>query len=101
MDTQHEATATIVTAAQGPLVEELRHQGVRVAAAEVTCTPGETGRHSQGPGRRSAPDPDNPTHTPTQPADPLDHTPAAPRPARPPRPHPIDHGPCTEGLPNV
>src|SRR3546814_3090223 len=44
MDTHHEATATIVTAAQGRLVEELRQQGVRVAGAEVTCTPGETGR---------------------------------------------------------
>ncbi|HEY0598443.1 flagellar hook-length control protein FliK [Sphingopyxis sp.] len=47
MDTRHEATATIVTAAQGRLVDELRQQGVRVAGAEVTCTPGETGRQSQ------------------------------------------------------
>src|SRR3546814_3629177 len=36
MDTHHEAIATIVTAAQGRLVEELRQQGVRVAGAEVT-----------------------------------------------------------------
>lgn len=48
MDTQHEATATIVTAAQGRLVEDLRQQGVRVSASEVTCTPGDTGRQMQG-----------------------------------------------------
>lgn len=47
LDTQHEATATIVNAAQPRLVEDLRQQGVRVAGAEVTCTPGETGRQSQ------------------------------------------------------
>ena len=58
MDTHHEATATIVTAAQGRLVDELRQQGVRVAGAEVTCTPGETGRQSQSQSqnRASAPD---------------------------------------------
>ena len=58
MDTHHEATATIVTAAQGRLVDELRQQGVRVAGAEVTCTPGETGRQSpgQGQGRAGTPD---------------------------------------------
>ncbi len=48
LDTQHEATATVVHAAQGKLVDDLRQQGVRVAGAEVTCTPGETGRQSQG-----------------------------------------------------
>lgn len=54
MDTQHEAAATIVHAAQGRLVDELRQQGVRVAGAEVTCTPGETGRQSgQGQGRNA------------------------------------------------
>lgn len=58
LDTQHEATATIVTAAQGRLVEDLRQQGVRVSASEVTCTPGDTGRQmqgqSQGQGRSTA-----------------------------------------------
>jgi flagellar hook-length control protein FliK len=48
LDTQHEATATIVTAAQGRLVEDLRQQGVRVSASEVTCTPGDTSRQMQG-----------------------------------------------------
>lgn len=57
LDTQHEATATVVHAAQGKLVEELRQQGIRVAGAEVTCTPGETGRQSQGQGRAPAHDP--------------------------------------------
>src|SRR3546814_18705574 len=47
LDTQHEATATIVHAAQGKLVEDLRQQGVRVAGTEVTCTPNEAGRDSQ------------------------------------------------------
>ena len=60
LDTQHEATATIVTAAQGRLVEDLRQQGVRVSASEVTCTPGDTGRqmqgHAQGQGRGAAQD---------------------------------------------
>ncbi len=60
LDTQHEATATIVTAAQGRLVEELRQQGVRVAGSDVTCTPGDAGRQmqgqSQGHGRAAAPD---------------------------------------------
>lgn len=59
LDTQHEATATVVHAAQGRLVEDLRQQGVRVAGAEVTCTPGETGRQSQsqqGQGRGAAHD---------------------------------------------
>lgn len=46
LETRHETTATIVQAAQGRLVDELRQQGVRVAGAEVTCTPGETGRQS-------------------------------------------------------
>lgn len=57
LDTQHEATATVVHAAQGKLVEELRQQGIRVAGAEVTCTPGETGRQSQGQGHSPAEDP--------------------------------------------
>lgn len=60
LDTQHEATATIVTAAQGRLVEDLRQQGVRVSASEVTCTPGDTNRQmqgqSQGQGRGAAQD---------------------------------------------
>ncbi len=55
LDTQHEATATLVTAAQGRLVEDLRQQGVRVAGAEVTCTPGETGRQSQQQGQGRSP----------------------------------------------
>ncbi|HEV7340367.1 MAG TPA: flagellar hook-length control protein FliK [Sphingopyxis sp.] len=60
LDTQHEATATIVAAAQGRLVEDLRQQGVRVSASEVTCTPGDTSRQmqgqSQGQGRGGAQD---------------------------------------------
>ncbi|USI76941.1 flagellar hook-length control protein FliK [Sphingopyxis sp. USTB-05] len=79
MDTHHEATATIVTVAQGRLVDELRQQGVRVAGAEVTCTPGETGRqsqsHSQGHGRAT-------THlieTATERAEPRDEERAADR----------------------
>ncbi|SNT04145.1 flagellar hook-length control protein FliK [Sphingopyxis indica] len=58
LDTQHEATATLVHAAQGKLVDDLRQQGVRVTGAEVTCTPGETGRQSQGQsqGRSATPD---------------------------------------------
>src|SRR3546814_3261737 len=79
MDTQHEATATIVTAAQGRLVEELRQQGVRVAGAEVTCTPGETGRQSQGQGRGRAPDPAHLIDTATQRAEPRDEARAAHR----------------------
>lgn len=51
LDTQHEATATIVTAAQVRLVDDLRQQGVRVADAHVTCTPNDAGRQSQGQGR--------------------------------------------------
>src|SRR3546814_10814318 len=54
LDTQHEATATIVHAAQGKLVEDLRQQGVRVAGTEVICTPNETGRDSQDQRRASA-----------------------------------------------
>ncbi len=73
MDTHHEATATIVTAAQGRLVDELRQQGVRVSGAEVTCTPGETGRQSpnqgQGQGRAAAPDPSHLVETATERAD--------------------------------
>ncbi|WP_374525697.1 flagellar hook-length control protein FliK, partial [Sphingopyxis sp.] len=59
LDTQHEATATIVQAAQPRLVEDLRQQGVRVADAQVTHTPAETGRQQQQPqgqGRQAAPD---------------------------------------------
>jgi len=60
LDTQHEAAATIVTAAQGRLVEDLRQQGVRVAGSEVSCTPGDGNRQmqgqSQGQGRAAPPD---------------------------------------------
>jgi flagellar hook-length control protein FliK len=57
LDTQHEATATIVTAAQTRLADDLRQQGVRVADTQVTCTPNETGRQSQqGQGRSGAQD---------------------------------------------
>lgn len=83
MDTRHEATATIVTAAQGRLVEELRQQGVRVAGAEVTCTPGETGRQSQsqgqGQGRSAAADPAHLIETATERAEPRDEDRAADR----------------------
>jgi flagellar hook-length control protein FliK len=81
MDTRHEATATIVTAAQGRLVEELRQQGVRVAGAEVTCTPGETGRQSQsqGQGRTAAPDPSHLIEIATERAEPRDEDRAADR----------------------
>ncbi|HET6522953.1 flagellar hook-length control protein FliK [Sphingopyxis sp.] len=83
MDTHHEATATIVTAAQGRLVEELRQQGVRVAGAEVTCTPGEAGRQSpgqnQGQGRAAAPDPAHLIETATERAEPRDEARAADR----------------------
>ncbi|WP_310311147.1 flagellar hook-length control protein FliK [Sphingopyxis sp. BE249] len=83
MDTRHEATATIVTAAQGRLVEELRQQGVRVAGAEVTCTPGETGRQSQsqgqGQGRTAAPDTSHLIETATERAEPRDEDRAADR----------------------
>lgn len=81
MDTHHEATATIVTAAQGRLVDELRQQGVRVVGAEVTCTPGETGRQpqSQGHGRAAAPDPAHLIETATERAEPRDEARAADR----------------------
>lgn len=81
MDTHHEATATIVTAAQGRLVDELRQQGVRVVGAEVTCTPGETGRQSQsqGQGRAAAPDPSHLIETATERAEPRDEDRAADR----------------------
>src|SRR3546814_16828556 len=67
LDTQHEATATLVHAAQGQLVDDLRQQGVRVTGADVTCTPGETGRQSQGQtqGRSATTDPAPPIQTPT------------------------------------
>ncbi|AJA10788.1 flagellar hook-length control protein [Sphingopyxis fribergensis] len=81
MDTHHEATATIVTAAQGRLVDELRQQGVRVTGSEVTCTPGETGRQSQsqGQGRAAAPDPSHLIETATERAEPRDEDRAADR----------------------
>lgn len=81
MDTQHEATATIVTAAQGRLVDELRQQGVRVAGAEVTHTPGEAGRQSQGQGqgRAAAPDTAHLIETATERAEPRDEERAANR----------------------
>src|SRR3546814_14388899 len=63
LDTQHEATATIVHAAQGKLVEDLRQQGVRVAGTEVTCTPNETGRDSQDQRSASALAPAHPIDT--------------------------------------
>ena len=64
LDTQHESTAAIVAAAQPRLVEDLRQQGVRVAGAEVTCTPDQAARPSlaqgqgqgQNQGRGTAPD---------------------------------------------
>jgi len=74
MDTHHEATATIVTAAQARLVDELRQQGVRVAGTEVTCTPGETGRQSQGQGRAATPDPAHLIETATERAEPRPKT---------------------------
>jgi len=59
LDTQHEATATIVTAAQTRLADDLRQQGVRVADTQVTHTPAETARQfqqGQGQGRGAAQD---------------------------------------------
>ena len=60
LDTQHEATATIVQTAQPRLVEDLRQQGVRVAEAQVTHTPADAGRQQmqqhQSQGRGPAPD---------------------------------------------
>ncbi|WP_260580398.1 flagellar hook-length control protein FliK [Sphingopyxis sp. PET50] len=57
LDTQHEATATIVTAAQVRLVDDLRQQGVRVTETQVTHTPDQAGRQSQqGQGRSPAQD---------------------------------------------
>lgn len=54
MDTQHEQTAAIVTAAQSRLVDELRQQGVRVAGADVTHTPQDmTRQNNNGQGRSS------------------------------------------------
>jgi flagellar hook-length control protein FliK len=81
MDTQHEATATIITAAQGRLVDELRQQGVRIAGAEVTHTPAETGRQSQGQsqGRAATPDTAHLIETATERAEPRDEARAADR----------------------
>lgn len=57
LDTRNEATATIVTAAQVRLVDDLRQQGVRVAETQVTHTPTDAGRQSQqGQGRSPAQD---------------------------------------------
>ena len=57
LDTQHEATATIVSAAQVRLVDDLRQQGVRVTETQVTHTPTDAGRQSQqGQGRSPAQD---------------------------------------------
>lgn len=60
LDTQHEATATIVQAAQPRLVEDLRQQGVRVTDAQVTHSAAEAGRQSPqqqgGQGRGAAAD---------------------------------------------
>src|SRR3546814_13850688 len=50
MDTHHAATATIVTAAQGRLVEELHQQCVPVAGAELNSNPSESGRQTKGQG---------------------------------------------------
>lgn len=81
MDAHHETTATIVTAAQGRLVDELRQQGVRVTGAEVTCTPGESGRQSadQGQGRSAAQDTAHLIETATERAEPRDEDRAAER----------------------
>lgn len=72
LDTQHEATATIVQAAQPRLVEDLRQQGVRVADAQVTHTPAEAGRQqqNQSQGRGSAPDTSHLIETAADQADP-------------------------------
>lgn len=48
MEAQNEVTASIVAAGQTRLVEELRQQGVRVASADITHSPQDTGRQSQG-----------------------------------------------------
>lgn len=79
LETQHEATATIVTAAQGRLVEDMRQQGVRVTGAEVTCTPDQTGHQSQGQGRASAQDAAHLIETAAERADTRDDRPAAER----------------------
>lgn len=52
LETQHEATATIVQAAQPRLVEDLRQQGVRVADTQVTHSAGETGRQTEQQGNQ-------------------------------------------------
>ena len=70
LDTQHEATATIVTAAQVRLVDDLRQQGVRVAETQVTHTPTDAGRQSQqGQGRSPAQDAAHRIETATERAD--------------------------------
>jgi flagellar hook-length control protein FliK len=79
LETQHEATATIVTAAQGRLVEDLRQQGVRVTGAEVTCTPDQTGRQSQGQGGASTQGSAHLIETAADRADTRDDRPAAER----------------------
>jgi flagellar hook-length control protein FliK len=80
LETQHEATATIVTAAQGRLVEDLRQQGVRVTGADVTCTHGDAGRQSQqGQGRAATADPAHLIETATDRAEARDDKRAADR----------------------
>lgn len=80
LETQHEATATIVTAAQGRLVEDLRQQGVRVTGADVTCTHGDAGRQSQqGQGRTATADPAHLIETATDRAEARDDKRAADR----------------------
>jgi flagellar hook-length control protein FliK len=72
LDTHHEATATIVQAAQPRLVEDLRQQGVRVAETQVTHTPAETGRQqqNQSQARGNAPDASHLIETAADQADP-------------------------------
>ncbi|PKP87947.1 MAG: hypothetical protein CVT78_06560 [Alphaproteobacteria bacterium HGW-Alphaproteobacteria-17] len=83
LDTQHEGTATIVTAAQGRLVDDLRQQGVRVTGSEVTCTPGDSNRQmqgqSQGQGRTAAPDASHLIETASERAAPREREEAADR----------------------
>ncbi|WP_186402827.1 flagellar hook-length control protein FliK [Sphingopyxis sp. P1IMeth2] len=87
LDTQHESTAAIVAAAQPRLVEDLRQQGIRVAGAEVTCTPDQAGRPSlaqgqgqgQNQGRGAAPDASHLIETANDRADARDEDSAANR----------------------
>ncbi|MDK2760200.1 MAG: flagellar hook-length control protein FliK [Sphingopyxis sp.] len=81
LDAQHEAAATIVTAAQPRLVDDLRQQGVRVSGTEVTVTPGDAGRQSQGQGqgRAGATDTAHLIETATERAEPREQSRAADR----------------------